>query len=161
MTTLELIGQITTGFSIIVSGAALGASLFDITVNEINLIKGFPQSVEYVRKYWKYRNPGDFYKLITPSFFLSTLIALVIFWEVAYGRRYLLLGALLAYATTQAITIIYFFPQNALLREGKLEDVEKLFTQFASTRLYLDIFRNLLTLIACILALITLTKPLS
>ncbi|MFD2574419.1 hypothetical protein ACFSUS_27540 [Spirosoma soli] len=160
MITPELIGQIATALSVIVSSIAMGANLFDIIVNEVNLIKGFPNSVEYVRKYWAYRNPGDFYKIITPLYVLVTLVALAVFWDVTYERRYLLLGALLAYGATQAITVIYFFPQNAILREGRLEEVEKLFTQFATTRLYLDLLRNLLTLTASVLALVALTRPL-
>ena len=158
MTTLETIGQILLMGAALFSGAAFGGGLFDVTVNEDNLIRGFPDSIRHVRAYWKYRNPGDFYKRITPLIFLTSIASLVIFWDAAYGRRWLIMASIGCYAATQLITVIYFFPQNKILREGPLDEVAKLVREFSTTRLYLDLFRNVLTGAGTVLLLIALSR---
>ncbi len=160
MTTFELIGQIALAVAIVSVGAVLGGNLFDVIVNEKNLTRNFPDSVEHIRRFYKFSNPGHFFRLFTPIYGLSALIALLCFWHVAYGRRWLIIGSILSYALTQVITIVYFFPQNQLLREGPIDELTTLFTKFATTRTYLDFLRNVLTLTAVVLLLIALSQPL-
>ena len=88
------------------------------------------------------------------------LIALICFWDADSGRRQLSIGSLISYAVTQVITVVYFFPQNRLLREGSIDEVAKLFNQFAPMRTHLDQLRNVLTLASYVLLLIALGHPL-
>lgn len=158
MTTLETIGQLLLMGAALFSGAAFGGGLFDVTVNEDNLIRGFPDSIRHVRAYWKYRNPGDFYRRITPLILGTSIASLLIFWDTTYGRRWLLLASIGCYAATQLITVIYFFPQNKILREGPLDEVAKLVHEFSTRRLYLDLLRNVLTGAGTVLLLIALSR---
>lgn len=159
MTTLETIGQLALLFSGISSAAVLGGNLFDMLVNEPNLVRGFPESVGLIRRYWVHRNPGHFFRALTPVFLLSTLAALAVFWPAAYGRRYLLVGSLACYLLTQAITVVYFFPRNDIIRTGTLAEVEQQLKTFGTTRFLWETLRNVFTLAASLLALWALTKP--
>ena len=49
MTTPELIGQISLGVAIVAVGAVLGGNLFDVIVNEKNLVRNFPDSIGHIR----------------------------------------------------------------------------------------------------------------
>lgn len=159
MTTLEIIGQLALMLSILSSAALLGGNLFDMLVNEPNLVRGFPASLDLIRRYWVHKNPGDFFRALTPIFSLSTLTALVIFWPITYGRRYLLLGALASILLTQLITVVYFFPRNEIIRSGSVAEVEKHLRSFRTSRFFWETVRNALTVGASLLAMWALTQP--
>lgn len=161
MTTFEIIGQIALAMAALTTGIILGGNLFDVIVSEHNLVRGFPDSIATVRKHYQYSNPGDFFKLFSPIYGLTVLLALLAFWDLDYGRRWLIVGSIVSYLITQAITVLYFFPQNRLLREGPIDEVARLFSEFSRTRTNLDILRNLLTLTAGVLLLVALSRPIA
>ena len=132
------------------AAVVLGGNLFDMLVNEPNLVRWFPESLPLIRAYWKYKNPGDFFRVVTPVYVVSTLISLAILWSAAH-QLYLLLAALGSYLVTQAITVIYFFPKNAIIRTGFVEGVRKIIADFGSRRFLLEMLRNVLTLAASVL----------
>ncbi|MBO0929487.1 DUF1772 domain-containing protein [Fibrella aquatilis] len=138
--------------------ASFGGGLFDVLVNEENLVRGFPDSITHVRNYWKYRNPGDFYKVLSPLFGLSALAATVWYWSDPAGRQWLVLGAIGCFALTQAITVIYFFPGNKILREAPVDEAVAMMQRSRKTRLYWDYFRQLLTLTGSVLLLSAIAK---
>ena len=161
MATIEIIGQIALATAIVAVGIVLGGNLFDVIVNEKNVVRDFPDSIYHIRRFYKFSNPGNFFRLFSPIYGLSVLVALVCFWDAPYDRRWLIVGSIVSYAITQAITVGYFFPQNRLLREGSPNELTKWFNESARTRTYLDALRNVLTLAACVLLLIALSRPLS
>ncbi len=138
--------------------ASFGGGLFDVLVNEENLIRGFPDSVTHVRKYWKYRNPGDFYKWLTPIFGLSALAALALLWDDAAGRHRYVLAAIGCFVATQAITIGYFFPGNKLLREAPVSEAVAYVQAHQTARLRWDYIRQLLTLMGSVMLLIAISR---
>lgn len=157
---LERIGQVLLAVAIVAVTAVLGGNLFDVIVNEKNLVRNFPASIGHIRGFYKFSNPGTFFRSLSPIYGVAVLVSLVIFWPEAYGRRWLILGSIVCYAITQVITVVYFFPQNRLLREGPMDEVTKLFNEFTTTRGRWDTLRNVLTLAASILLLVALAQPL-
>ena len=138
--------------------ASFGGGLFDVLVNEENLVRGFPDSVTHVRNYWKYRNPGDFYKVLSPVFGLSALAATIWYRADAGGRQWLVLGAIGCFALTQIITVVYFFPSNKILREAPVDEAVAMMQRSRKARLYWDYFRQLLTLTGAVLLLLAIRQ---
>ncbi len=140
----------------ITCSTVFGGNLFDVIVNEKNLIKGFPESIGQIRSYYKFRNPGHFFKFLTPIFFVFVLIALISSFQISNAKFLFIFFSIVSYSITQAITFIYFFPQNKILREAPIEQVEKVLKELSSKRSYLDILRNIFTILSAVLLMISL-----
>lgn len=58
--------------------------------------------------------------------------------------------SILGVAITQAITVIYFFPQNAIIRTGTVEEINAIKNAYLTTRQYLDSIRTILTFLSVV-----------
>jgi hypothetical protein len=82
MTLVELLGQVALTVAIVAVGAVLGGNLFDVIVNEKNLVRNFPDSIGLIRSFYTFSNPGRFFQVLSPIYGLSVLIALIVFWPL-------------------------------------------------------------------------------
>lgn len=133
-----------------------GGNLFDVIVNEKNLINGFPESITHIRNYYKFRNPGHFFKYLTPVYLVFAILALILSFNISKVKFILILFPVVSYAITQLITFIYFFPQNRILRESPISEVQNLMKELSTKRTYLDLIRNFFTVSSIILLMISL-----
>ncbi|KFD40296.1 hypothetical protein AT05_01430 [Schleiferia thermophila str. Yellowstone] len=115
-----VLGQILIMTSILALCATFGGNLFDILVNEKNTSFDYPNALIKLREVWTHSNPGNFFRVLTPFYALSTIIALIVYWKTNKRTRLFLLLSIVGVIITQAITVIYFFPQNAIIRTGRV-----------------------------------------
>jgi len=146
----KTIGQLLLMTSILALGATFGGNLFDTIVNEKNTSFDYPTALIKLREVWTHSNPGNFFRTLTPFYSVSTIIALIIFWKSNKKVRLFLLLSIVGVAITQAITIIYFFPQNAIIRTGTIEEINAIKNAYLTTRQNLDSVRTILTLLSVV-----------
>ena len=145
------IGQVTLTFCVILSCVIFGGSLFDFLVNEANVTRqNYPDSLLLIRQFWSTKNPGDFFKPLTPTFSVLFIVSLIIYWADKSTRTKLLF-AFLFFFIVQIITFTYYFPQNEIIRTGSIDDLNKIKDSYFGARFYLDIIRNLFSFVACLL----------
>ena len=150
MTMLKKLGRPLLAVATIILCTIFGGSLFDLIVNEGNVTpQNYPDSVLLIRQYWATKNPGNFFRPLTPFFTVLFIVLLVTYWTNKSTRTKLLF-AFLFFFIVQIITFTYYFPQNEIIRTGNVDKLNSIKDAYFGTRFYLDIIRNLFSLIACI-----------
>lgn len=112
---MRIVKDLVIGTQIIVLGMLLGAGLYESLVNAPNFAANIPASLEHARMFWSEANPGNFFRIFAPMAQLLALASLIVNWRTPPGRRWWLVGALLAIVVADVVTFTFHYPRNALL----------------------------------------------
>lgn len=112
--------------SVAVASGVLFANVFNSMVIAVATESNIPNSVIAGKEYFRFINPGDFFKIFSPASQFLTLLSLIIFWK-SFKKVRLLLGiALLCYTTSDILAFTYFHPRTDVIFGDPTPDLETL-----------------------------------
>ncbi len=115
MITLQLVA---TSLACLGFSGLLGASLYDTVVLAPNL-NGGPAALEHGRLFMARATPANLFRVLSPATQVLSLVAVVANWS-GPGRRWLLIGALVALVLCDVITFTYHYPRLRIMFEAPL-----------------------------------------
>ena len=110
--------------SVAVASGILFANIYTSMVIAVATDSDIPNSVIAGREFFKTANPGDFFKVFSPSSQVLTIISLVLFWKNSKKARLFLGLALLCYISGDIMAFTYFHPRTDLMFSNPMPDVE-------------------------------------
>lgn len=112
----------------------LFVNIYNSVVDTPNWGGSIPASIQTSRDYFRFANPGTFYRVFSPAGQIVTLIALVLCWKVDKRVRYFLLAALIIAVGADALTFSYFYPRNKIMFidpiDGNLDAIRSAYAQW-------------------------------
>ena len=93
----------------------LGASAFESVVTAPNFNTGIPDSLRHMQGFMQVRNPGHYFRVVSPLTQILLLLSAIVCWRGPRGRRWSLVAALIAVVTADIITFTFHYPRNAIL----------------------------------------------
>ena len=112
--------------SVAVASGVLFANFFNSIVIAVATDSNIPDSVIAGKEYFRFVNPGDFFKIFSPASQLLTLLSLIIFWKSLKKVRLLLGIALLCYITSDILAFTYFHPRTDVMFSDPIPDIDTL-----------------------------------
>ncbi len=113
--------------SISVASGMLFANVYTSLIDAKSWGADIPHSIAAAREYFKAVNPGNFFRLFSPTNQALGIFVLVLFWRTSLSIRLYLGIALVLYLVAEGMTFGYFYPRNAIMfRDARLTDVELL-----------------------------------
>jgi len=85
-----------------------------------------PDSLQTARQYYRYSNPGNFFRIFSPLNQLLGLLAVILFWKRGKQVRWFLISAFVLYLVGEGMTFKYFYPRNEIMFMSDITDVNKL-----------------------------------
>jgi len=85
-----------------------------------------PASMETARQYYRFSNPGNFFRIFSPLNQGLGLLCAILFWKQGKQTRWLLVAALVFYLVGEGMTFRYFYPRNDILFKSNLPGIAKL-----------------------------------
>ena len=101
--------------AIVVTGAVLGANVYNSAVDTPNWGAQIPASIENARRYFSVRNPGTFFRVASPLAQVLSLLVLVVVWRLGGPTRGLAALALGLGVLADLFTFAYFYPRNDVM----------------------------------------------
>ena len=86
--------------------------------------RDLPASVVTARDYFSVRNPGAFFRVISPINQVLALAAVVLSWWAPKGTFTLCVAALVLAVSTDIFTFAYFYPRNEIMFVAPIGDVD-------------------------------------
>lgn len=83
-----------------------------------------PKSIETARDYFKFVNPGSFFRIFSPINQVLGLLVLILFWKNSSTIRIYLGTALAFYVLGDVFTFAYFYPRNDIMFKLPIADVD-------------------------------------
>jgi len=112
--------------SVAVASGVLFANVFNSMVIAVATDSNIPNSVIAGKEYFRFVNPGDFFKIFSPASQFLTLLSLIMFWK-SFKKVRLFLGiALLCYITCDILAFTYFHPRTDVMFSDPIPDSETL-----------------------------------
>lgn len=143
--------------SVAVASGVLFANFFNSIVIAVATDSNIPDSVIAGKEYFRFVNPGDFFKIFSPASQLLTLLSLIIFWK-SFKKVRLLLGiALLCYITGDILSFTYFHPRTDVMFSDPIPDSETL-KRLSSEWSAMNWVRSFILLIGVIFSFLAVDK---
>lgn len=101
--------------SVALASGVLFANIFNSMVISEAAKSDIPNSIIAAREYFKTVNPGDFFKLFSPTTQFFTLLSLILFWKYGKSVRLCLGIALLCYISGDIFAFTYFHPRSDII----------------------------------------------
>jgi hypothetical protein len=101
--------------AIVVTGAVLGANVYNSVVDVPNWGAQIPASLETARRYFGVRNPGTFFRVASPLSQALSVLVLIVSWKVGGPTRGLAALALGLGVLADVFTFAYFYPRNDVM----------------------------------------------
>jgi uncharacterized membrane protein len=136
----------------VLTGALLGAGLYDQFVMAPNYGTNIPTSLEHLRQFMSVANPGSLFRVLAPAAQITLLLALILNWGLR-TRRWFILAAFLLVITGDVVTFTYHYPRNAILFTDPMNMPVGVLTKAAVDWSYGNIARCCLILVANILVI--------
>jgi Domain of unknown function (DUF1772) len=119
--------------SIIFASMAIAAGLtlanvYNSIVDAPSWGSNIPTSIDTARQYYKSSNPGNFFRIFSPTNQFLGLLCVVLFWKQGKRVRYFLMAAFVLYVIGEGMTFMYFYPRNEIMFMSGTTDVETLKT---------------------------------
>ena len=143
--------------SVAFASGVLFANVFNSIVIAVATDSNIPDSVIAGKEYFRFVNPGDFFKIFSPASQLLTLLSLIIFWK-SFKKVRLLLGiALLCYITGDILAFTYFHPRTDVMFSDPIPDSETL-KRLSSEWSAMNWVRSFILLIGVIFSFLAVDK---
>ena len=143
--------------SVAVSSGVLFSNVFNSIVIGAATDSNIPNSVIAGKEYFKFINPGDFFKIFSPASQFLTLLSLIIFWKSCKKVRLLLGIALLCHITSDILAFTYFHPRTDMMNSDPIPDSETL-KRLSSEWNVMNWVRSCILLIGVILSFLAVDK---
>jgi hypothetical protein len=101
--------------AIVVTGAVLGANVYNSVVDVPNWGAQIPGSLETARRYFGVRNPGTFFRVASPLSQALSVLVLIVSWKLGGPTRGLAALALGLGVLADVFTFAYFYPRNDVM----------------------------------------------
>jgi hypothetical protein len=101
--------------AIVVTGAVLGANVYNSGVDAPNWGAQIPASLESARRYFGVRNPGTFFRVASPLAQALSVLVLIVSWRLGGQTRGLAALALGLGILADVLTFAYFYPRNDVM----------------------------------------------
>jgi hypothetical protein len=139
---------------IVVTGAVLGANVYNSAVDVPNWGAQIPGSLETARRYFGVRNPGNFFRVASPLSQALSVLVLIVSWRLGGSTRGLAVLALGLGILADVLTFAYFYPRNDVMFVQAI-DIEAMTRSWTGWR-SMNHVRNLLVLgsLVCQLSLL-------
>lgn len=119
--------QLIVFLSVILASGLLFSNIYTSIVDVKAWGGNIPESIENARAYFRYSNPGNFFRIFSPANQLLALLVLIITWKQFPEVRVTAALVLAAYILTDVFTFGFFYPRNELLFEkASLTDIKNL-----------------------------------
>jgi len=112
--------------SVAVASGVLFANVFNSIVIAVATDSNIPNSVIAGKEFFRFVNPGEFFKIFSPASQLLTLLSLILFWKSFKKVRFLLVIASLCYITGDILAFTYFHPRTDVMFSDPIPDSETL-----------------------------------
>ena len=143
--------------SIVLAGGVLFANIYNSMVDVKCWGFNIPQSLEATRQYFKAANPGNFFRLFSPVNQVLALIVVILFWKSSPQAKWYLVSAFVLYVLGDVFTFAYFYPRNAIMFEGSLNNVDALKTTWSQWNT-MNWFRSLILVAGLICTFLAMRK---
>ena len=143
--------------SIVIASGLLLTNIYNSIVDAKCWGFDIPQSLETTRQYFKAANPGNFYRMFSPLNQVLALIVVILFWKSSPQARWYFVSAFVLYVLGDVFTFAYFYPRNAIMFEGSLNNVDALKKAWAEWNM-MNWVRSLLPLTGLICIFFALRK---
>ena len=143
--------------SVAVSSGVLFSNVFNSIVIGAATDSNIPNSVIAGKEYFKFINPGDFFKIFSPASQFLTLLSLIIFWKSCKKVRLLLGIALLCHITSDILAFTYFHPRTDMMNSDPIPDSETL-KRLSSEWNVMNWVRSCILLIGVVLSFLAVDK---
>jgi hypothetical protein len=113
--------------SVSLASGLLFANLYTSLIDSRSWGADIPNSIAAARQYFRFVNPGNFFRMFSPVNQALGIIVLILFWKTSPAIRLCLGAALALYVLAEGLTFGYFFPRNDLMfRDASLTDIDLL-----------------------------------
>jgi len=143
--------------SIAVASGILFTNIFNSMVIAAATDSNLPDSVVAGREYFRFVNPGDFFKIFSPASQVLTLFSLILFWKDFRNVRLLLGIALLCFVASDILAFTYFHPRTEVMFSGSMPDTATL-KRLSSEWSTMNWFRSFIVLIGVLLSFLAVDK---
>ena len=143
--------------SVAVSSGVLFSNVFNSIVIGAATDSNIPNSVIAGKEYFKFINPGDFFKIFSPASQFLTLLSIIIFWKSCKKVRLLLGIALLCHITSDILAFTYFHPRTDMMNSDPIPDSETL-KRLSSEWNVMNWVRSCILLIGVVLSFLAVDK---
>ena len=107
-----------------VASGLLFVNIYTSMVDAPNWGRDVPASIAVARDYFSVRNPGAFFRVISPVNQVLALAAVVLSWWAPKGTFTLCVAALILAVSTDIFTFAYFYPRNEIMFVAPIGDVD-------------------------------------
>ena len=143
--------------SVAVSSGVLFSNVFNSIVIGAATDSNIPNSVIAGKEYFRFINPGDFFKIFSPASQFLTLLSIIIFWKSCKKVRLLLGIALLCHITSDILAFTYFHPRTDMMNSDPIPDSETL-KRLSSEWNVMNWVRSCILLIGVVLSFLAVDK---
>lgn len=110
--------------SIVMASGLLMTNIYNSIVDAKSWGANIPQSINTAREYYKFVNPGNFFRIFSPVNQLLGLLVVVLFWKTSPSIRLYLGIAFILYILGDVLTFAFFYPRNEImLKTAQLTDI--------------------------------------
>jgi uncharacterized membrane protein len=92
----------------------LGGGVYESVVMNPNYRSNLPQSLDYIRLFFKVRTPASLFRIASPVTMLFLLVTVIVFWG-SLPARWWFVTAFGALILTDSITFGFHYPRNKVL----------------------------------------------
>jgi hypothetical protein len=107
-----------------VASGLLFVNVYTSTVDAPNWARDVPASIATARDYFSVKNPGSFFRVISPLNQLLALTAVVLSWWAPKGTFSICIAALILSVLVDVLTFAYFYPRNEIMFVAPIENVD-------------------------------------
>jgi hypothetical protein len=115
---IKTVRQIVITIAAVLAAGLLFANIYNSVVDAPNWGSDIPTSITAAREYFRFKDPGDFYRLFSPANQIVTLAALILVWPLGWRVRSIVIAALVVAVCTDVLTFGYFYPRNEIMFTG-------------------------------------------
>ena len=108
--------------SITIAAGLLLTNIYNSIVDAVSWSSDFPRSIQSARNYFHAVNPGVFFRIFSPANLIISIFSIIIFFKNPGKTRVFLLAAFLFYLAAEVMTFAYFYPRNAIIFMGNLNE---------------------------------------
>ena len=110
--------------AVTVASGLLFVNIYTSMVDAPNWGRDVPASIAVARDYFSVRNPGAFFRVISPLNQVLALAAVVLSWWAPKGTFTICVAAFILAVSTDIFTFAYFYPRNEVMFVAPIGDVD-------------------------------------
>jgi hypothetical protein len=107
-----------------VASGLLFVNIYTSVVDAPNWGRDLPDSIAVARDYFSVKNPGNFFRVLSPVSQLLALTAVVVSWWAPKGTFSICVAALILAVSVDILTFSYFYPRNEIMFAGPIDNVD-------------------------------------